>query len=234
MQTPWNLHFSIQSVKENEFWTTFFCKGKGRLSAVFIIMRLVEAKILRKIFPFFFFQDDPLNHSNIENVGASKQFSKLFKQNIVKGTTDPRVEFISYQVLTYWSIFFRISKKASTSKSQPNITISTKLKLKILTNLAWPRFNFATLAKLQLHNFAWTSNSKSWSNVMFQHRIPSVSSCDFCGFVFITMVGNLLMIYLLSKFEIIAGCGSCACGLPPSRLSHGEHTRCLPILYLPS
>ena len=90
MQTPWNLHFSIQSVKENEFWTTFFYKGKGRLSAVFIIMRSVEAKILRKIFPFFFFQDDPLNHSNIEYVGASKQISKHFKQNIVKGTTDPK------------------------------------------------------------------------------------------------------------------------------------------------
>ena len=50
--------------------------------------------------------------------------------NIAKGTTDPRVEFI----LQIW-IKFQVQNldKAFTSKSQPNISISTKSKVKILT-----------------------------------------------------------------------------------------------------
>ena len=53
--------------------------------------------------------------------------------NIAKGTTDPRIEFIS-QNLDY----------ASTSKSQPNISISTKSKVKILT-----KPSFRILTKIQ-------------------------------------------------------------------------------------
>ena len=51
--------------------------------------------------------------------------------NIAKGTTDPRVEFIS-QVLTQILIKFHLQnlEQASTSKSQPNMNISTKVKPK--------------------------------------------------------------------------------------------------------
>ena len=49
--------------------------------------------------------------------------------NIAKGTTDPRVEFIS-QVQTRILIKFHIQNldQATTSKSQPNICFSTILK----------------------------------------------------------------------------------------------------------
>ena len=52
------------------------------------------------------------------------------KKNIAKGTTDPRVEFIS-QVLTQILIKFQFQnlEQASTSKSQPNMNIPTKVKL---------------------------------------------------------------------------------------------------------
>ena len=54
----------------------------------------------------------------------------LWFKNIAKGTTDPRVEFIS-QVQTQILIKFhpQIFDQASTSKSLPNINILTKLKL---------------------------------------------------------------------------------------------------------
>ena len=47
--------------------------------------------------------------------------------NIAKGTTDPRVEFIS-QVQTQIMIKFHFQnlEQASTSKSQPNISLSIK------------------------------------------------------------------------------------------------------------
>ena len=50
--------------------------------------------------------------------------------NIAKGTTDPRVEFIS-QVLTQILMKFHLLNlvQPSTKKSQTNISISTKLKL---------------------------------------------------------------------------------------------------------
>ena len=52
--------------------------------------------------------------------------------NIAKGTTDPRVEFIS-QIITQILIkHLQNLDQAPTSKSQPNISISTKLNLKNL------------------------------------------------------------------------------------------------------
>ena len=56
-----------------------------------------------------------------------------FIENIAKGTTDPRVEFIS-QVQTKILIKFHLQNldQASTSKSQPNISLSIKLKLQNL------------------------------------------------------------------------------------------------------
>ena len=66
----------------------------------------------------------------IENLKAN------LPENIAKGTKDPRIEFIS-QNLDY----------ASTSKSQPNISISTKSKVKILT-----KPSFRILTKIQLPN----------------------------------------------------------------------------------
>ena len=70
--------------------------------------------------------------------------------------------------------------QASTSKFQPNISISSKLKTsKSWPNLASesrPRINFITcknisgkvLTKLQLQNLAWTSTSKSWPNLVLK------------------------------------------------------------------
>ena len=63
------------------------------------------------------------------------------RSNIAKSTTDPRVEFISQVPKKSWSNF----NWALTLKSQPNINISTKLKLKILTKLS-----FMILTKIQL------------------------------------------------------------------------------------
>ena len=53
-------------------------------------------------------------------------------QNIAKGTTDPRVEFISQVIKQILTKQFQNFDKALTSKSQPNISFLTKLKLKIL------------------------------------------------------------------------------------------------------
>ena len=54
-------------------------------------------------------------------------------KNIAKGTTDSRVEFIS-QVQTKILIKFHLQNldQGSTSKSQPNISLSIKLKLQNL------------------------------------------------------------------------------------------------------
>ena len=56
--------------------------------------------------------------------------SSIYLTNIAKGTTDPRVEFIS-QVQTQILIKFHLQnlELVSTSKSQPNINIYTKVKL---------------------------------------------------------------------------------------------------------
>ena len=55
----------------------------------------------------------------------------LFIKKIAKGTTDPRVEFI-LQVLTQILIKFHLQnlEQVSTSRSQPSMNISTKVKLK--------------------------------------------------------------------------------------------------------
>ena len=62
-----------------------------------------------------------LNHFSIKRI--SPQYT-----NIAKGTTDPRVEFLS-QVQTKISIKMHLQNfdQASTSKSQPNISLSIKL-----------------------------------------------------------------------------------------------------------
>merc|ERR1712223_707021 len=60
-------------------------------------------------------------------------FLTLFNENIAKGTTDPRVEFLS-QVQTQILIKFYLQNldQASSSKSQPNISLSIKLELQNL------------------------------------------------------------------------------------------------------
>ena len=77
-------------------------------------------------------------------------------ENIAKGTTDPRVEFIS-QVQTQMLIKFHLQNldQASTSKSQPNISILTKAKIKILT-----KPSLRILTKIQLGNLNQTSAAK--------------------------------------------------------------------------
>ena len=88
----------------------------------------------------------------------------------------PEGEFIS-QVITQILIKqFRNFDKALTSKSEPNISILTKLKLKILGSESRPRFDFTTstkhqkqkLNKDQLQNLSWTSATKSWPNLVLK------------------------------------------------------------------
>ena len=59
---------------------------------------------------------------------VSSPLSTILRQNIAKGTTDPRVEFIS-QVQKQILIKFHLQNldQASTSKSQPNTSLSIKL-----------------------------------------------------------------------------------------------------------
>ena len=61
----------------------------------------------------------------------TKTYTLVINSNIAKGTTDPRVEFI-LQVLTQILIKFHLQnlEQVSTSRSQPNMNISTKVKLK--------------------------------------------------------------------------------------------------------
>ena len=69
---------------------------------------------------------------------------------------DPRLEFIS-QILIKFQ--FQNLNLALTSKYQPNISISTKRKLKILT-----KPSLRILTKIQLCNFNQTSAAKYWPN----------------------------------------------------------------------
>ena len=100
-----------------------------------------------------------------KNVYLARQFVK----NIVKGTTDPRVEFIS-QVQTKILINFHLQNldQASTSKSKPNISLSIKLKLQnldqTLCSKSEQKFNFFTKPQLRnlqqiVANTALISNS---------------------------------------------------------------------------
>ena len=65
----------------------------------------------------------------LKNFESIWSFELPFK-SIAKGTTDPRVEFIS-QVLTQIFIKFQLQnpEQVWTSKSQPNMNILTKVKL---------------------------------------------------------------------------------------------------------
>ena len=65
----------------------------------------------------------------------SRWGGRLMTKNIAKGTTNLRVEFIS-QVQTKILIKFHLQNldQGSTSKSQPNVSLSIKLKLQIVAN----------------------------------------------------------------------------------------------------
>ena len=79
-------------------------------------------------------------------------------KNIAKGTTDPRVEFIS-QVQTQILIKFHLQNldQASTSKSQPNISLSITPAKKT--------------GQASTSNLAWTSTSKSWPNISLSIKL---------------------------------------------------------------
>ena len=78
-----------------------------------------------------------------------------------------------------WIKFHNINH-ASTSKSRPNISISTKLKVQnlvqTLASESRPRFKFMTSTKHRQQNtaqtlasdLAWTSTSKSWPNLVLK------------------------------------------------------------------
>ena len=84
----------------------------------------------------------------------------IFIKNSAKGTTDPWVKFTS-QILI--KLQFRNLDQALTLKSQPKISISTKLKLEILT-----KPSFIILTKIQLRNLNQTSAAKYWPNFSFK------------------------------------------------------------------
>ena len=67
------------------------------------------------------------------NIGYHISEKELIRENIAKGTTDPRVEFIS-RVKTQILIKFHLENldQASTSNSQPNMSLSIKLKVQNL------------------------------------------------------------------------------------------------------
>ena len=75
-----------------------------------------------------FFANLSINYST-----ATSSWPQPSLLNIAKGTTDPRIEFIS-QVQTKILIKLHLQNldQASTSKSQPNISLSIKLKLQNL------------------------------------------------------------------------------------------------------
>ena len=80
-------------------------------------------------------EDTSVAHPKVDVIAlsnSSQSNSKHFK-NIAKGTTDPRVEFLS-QVQTQILIKFHLQNldQASSSKSQPNISLSIKLELQNL------------------------------------------------------------------------------------------------------
>ena len=60
-------------------------------------------------------------------------FEGIIEIDIAKGTTDPRVEFISQgQIQILIKFYLKNLDQASTSKSQPNISLSIKLELQNL------------------------------------------------------------------------------------------------------
>ena len=92
-----------------------------------------------------------INHTEIRvelvkggflNYWHSPKLGVLTHKNIAKGTTDPRIEFglpklllkVISQVLTQILFKFQLQNldQASTSKSEPNISLSIKLKLQNL------------------------------------------------------------------------------------------------------
>ena len=79
----------------------------------------------------------------------SSIMSRGQEQNIAKGTTDPRVEFI-LQVLTQILIIIHLQnlEQVSTSKSQPNMNISTKVKLKNIDQTAISEFRLSINLKI--------------------------------------------------------------------------------------
>ena len=78
---------------------------------------------------------------------------------------------------------FQNLNKTLTSKSQPNISISTELKPKIFT-----KPSFRILTKIQLRNLNQTSAAKYWPN--FSFKISTFTSC-----------GDLTVTQLFSDFE---------------------------------
>ena len=79
----------------------------------------------------FIFECFILNSLN-ETLDFRGDLSRL-RKNMAKGTTDPRVEFIS-QVQIQILIKFHLKNldQASTTKSQPNVSLSINLKLQNL------------------------------------------------------------------------------------------------------
>ena len=74
-------------------------------------------------------------------------------KNIAKGTTDSRVEFISQDhSLQFTNLEHITISTISTSKSQPDISNSTKSKVKILAKLS-----LRILTKIQFRNLKQTS-----------------------------------------------------------------------------
>ena len=137
------------------------CHFSSLDTSVCLIITLPLKNISKGIFPppFGFL---PKSLTCIKVFAFDSRLSSIMsrgqEQNIAKGTTDPRVEFI-LQVLTQILIIFHLQnlEQVSTSQSQANMNISTKVKLQKLINPSFRIFS----TKIQLHNPYKTSAEKT-------------------------------------------------------------------------
>ena len=138
----WNI------LKENMFW--FFLKKNDQ-------HMLTRKNSSNTMLPSLF--------TSIESK-TSWQIKKCQRYNGPKGWVLPTkiTSFGHKQVLTQILIKFHLQNldQASTSKSQPNISISTKLKLQIMSN------SFRISTKIKLHNLNQGSAAKYWPNFSFK------------------------------------------------------------------
>ena len=92
--------------------------------------------------------------------------------NIAKGTTDPRVEFIS-QVQTRILIKFHpknLDFKISTKHRPLHKTCSNICSFRISTKIQLHDLYKTSAEKTPAANLAWTSTSKSWPNLPSEYR----------------------------------------------------------------
>ena len=128
----------LPSFRSKSFGTTIICEihcpEKYSVKFAKIVRKYLFGTINSKIWTKSIWNNKLQIIRNNSSHGEQKNCPEPeFEENIAKGTTDPRVEFIS-QVQIQILIKFHLKNldQASTSKSQPNISLSINLKLQNL------------------------------------------------------------------------------------------------------